>query len=698
MQKKYFIILFYSAAILIGAFLNFLIQPLIGKIITPVYGGTSQVWCLCLLFFQLALLAGYSLAYVLSFFSLRKQAVLYAFFMTAALFLLNVPLQDKWAFSTENNPVISLLLQLIKNLSVPVIMLSTVSTVFQRWFNKVTGENPYYLYSISNIGSFSALLFYPLLIEPNFAVENTVFFWKVGYYILFVVALITIFMLILSKEKYNEEDLSQEENDNKISLKSLLQWIFLSACGTILLISYTNHLVHDIAPVPMLWIIPLSLYLMTFILCFGSRQIYNRLVFIGLSFFFITASALLQSLLTSAQISFVIPLMFDLPTFFLLCMICNGELYNLRPAPQKLSVFYLFIALGGALGGIFVNLIAPVVFDKYIELSMIMMIMTLYSGFLLYKYYPGNIINPKYKNIYIALICLLVINFFCYALWGRESHQLFAQRNFYGTAKVIYSKENDKLILQNGNTIHGLQAIDKKTEDFLNIPTSYFGYDSTIDITNKIMRELYPDSPKSIGIIGLGVGTIAYYGEKGDDITFFEIDPKIISIAKNNFAFLKTSKAKLDIILGDGRLCLKKQNKKYDIFIVDAFSSDSIPVHLLTEEAVALYKSHLKKDGVLVFHVSNRFLDLNKVLANAASKFDYNSVNIISDPQTTKEDIIFKSNYVVFYKNENFYKKLNQYPPRNKSTVIYKKKLISDKKQKVWTDNYNNLFSVIKFD
>lgn len=385
--KANFLWIFYCITIGLGAFMMFLIQPLIGKIITPQYGGVSQVWCLCLLFFQLALLLGYTLTYFLNFLPTRVQGIIYMLLMTISLFFVHIPLGDQWMPKNVESPVMHLLTLLLTYLAVPVILLSTVSIIHQNWFKTITDKNPYHLYSLSNLGSLSALIFYPLLIEPNLSISFTLKLWTVFYWILVIFICISSIILIKScKNKIIEQ--KKTENHFPIKKGDYLFWLLLSFLGTGLLISFTNHLTHDIAPVPLFWVIPLSLYLISFILCFSSKNLYNRSVFFISSHFLLALLLIIHITYTYphilkkfhlfnfglAFISLPVQIFINLLCLFCLCMICNGEIYKSRPHPNHLALFYLIIAFGGALGGIFVNIIAPNIYNKYLEFPLLIFI------------------------------------------------------------------------------------------------------------------------------------------------------------------------------------------------------------------------------------------------------------------------------------------------------------------------------------
>lgn len=703
MFKNKYIWLLYSSIVYLGAFLMFLIQPVVGKIITPQYGGVSQIWCLCLLFFQVVLLGGYGLAYLLSKFSLKIQGYTYAALMIISIFFIQIPLSDGWMVTNSDNPTFDLLLKLTSNLAFPVVMLSTVSVIAQNWYRLIFHKNPYHLFSISNLGAFTALLSYPFFIEPNLTVSFTVKYWIWSYwFIVTAVCIASVLLLIANKNLLKQE----ETTDQSPPLKTdYLSWFALSAAGTILLTSFTQHLTQDIAPVPLLWIIPLALYLMSFVLSFGRKKLYYRQGFIvaGLIFtllFFILKIPAISGLIMSY---FEYPIIFTtfltLTTLFLLLMICHGELYESKPNVKYLSKFYLIMAFGGAFGGFFVNIIAPNIFNDFLEYKIIALIIALYMGYLVFNHKLKLLYSQKAGYVLTLIIISGIIYGFLNSLFinynqgiKAQEVELLSKRNFYGVAKVRFSRvaQTSGLYLVNGTTIHGVQLLASGIKQFINKPVVYHINNSAYAIAYKLMKERRGEKSLKIGNIGLGIATIAYYGKSGDEITFYEIDPKIVDIATKEFGFIKDSKAKINIIVGDGRLSLKKQPpQNYDILLIDAFNSDAVPVHLLTREAIQLYLSHLKPDGVLLFHLSNKYVDFSPVINNIAQDMGLNAIG-------TKTRVLFSSNHITLSR-ENWFKNYvknpifkEQYPNTICIDPVWTPNV------GIWTDDYSNILTTIK--
>ncbi len=703
MNKK--IWLLYSAAILMGAFLMFLVQPLIGKIVTPKYGGGSQVWCVCLLFFQLTLLGGYGLTWALSRLKPRSQAIAYMALMGVSLFLVHIPLGEEWAPAAQDDPTFNLLSRLLVYLAVPAVLLSTVSTTIQNWFRLASRENPYQLYSVSNIGSMSALLSYPALIEPMLSVSATLRYWIWGYWLLVAVAVGSALLLLKALKDHPEgvapaespeAEADSPEGRSMPTQRLFAWWIFLTAMGTSLLISFTNHITHNIAPVPLLWVLPLALYLLTFIIAFARDGLYNRAAFVLLGqlllvvmFFFSFPSPWLRVGLT-------------LLSLFMLCMVCHGEVYASRPASRALPAFYLAIAFGGALGGILINLVAPVVFDTFVEMPALMLAMALLTLALMSRHQLRLFYYPVLDKAYMVLLVLFFV-------WqgavtfdpAGDAEVAMAERNFYGSAEVLVQRGSGglpgQMILMNGTIRHGTQLFDEKKGQFLYQPTTYFTETSGAGIAERLIRAHRQGKPLRVGIIGLGVGTLAAYGQLGDHITFYELDPKVKAIAESDyFSFLRNAKADINVVMGDARLMMQDEpSQNYDMLVLDAFSSDAIPVHLLTREAFQLYQRHLKKDGLLVVHISNLYLDLKRVTGTMAHEMGYTGLHILSkrmDLRTTPSIYTVMSAAPWFVNDFKALDLKREYPD-----VEYRPALPSPG-MPIWTDDHNTLWPVVHLD
>ncbi len=662
--------LLFSLNVFLGAFLLFLIQPLVGKILTPMYGGVSQVWILCLFFFQFALLGGYTFTYLVSKLKKNHQAVIYIVFIILSLFILEIPMDD--AVQPDFlSPAWSLLSVLIKYLFIPLVFVSSVSTLMQNWYGITRRQDPYFLYSTSNTGSVLALLFFPLVLEPNFPINFAADMWQYAYWLLALTVIISA-VLVIRGENLTAKSIEKPET-GKISLKNFLLWLCFSFMGTALLLSYTAHLTHDIAPVPLLWILPLGIYLTTFIIIFGKTEPYNR------AFYVFTAFFLVILILTQSSYVGLYKILLVLCLLYSLLMIFHGELYELRPVYRKLPVFYLYIALGGALGGVFVNFIAPILFNSNLEFIILNVIAFSFIIFIIFRHNLRLFYSPDIEKVF-RVAAIFAILYFSWIHVEEEISKLhnpdiIESRNFYGAIAVKKTKERIKLI--NGRIMHGFQPISPASGELIYEPTAYYSKLSPLGISIGLYREKTGGKPLKIGAIGLGAGTLAYYGLEGDLINFYEIDPKVIDIAKNQFSFIRDSKAEVNIILGDGRLNIAKSPEKYDIILVDAFNGDAIPVHLLTKEAIDVYNDRLKEGGLILFHISNKYLDLHKVL---------NGITLTAT-STEKDQYLTSSQYCLVSDPDWLSKEGANYPnleiKKNKTTAL-------------WTDNFSNILSVFK--
>ncbi|HEY9688309.1 MAG TPA: fused MFS/spermidine synthase [Coleofasciculaceae cyanobacterium] len=675
-----------AAAIWLGAFLMFLIQPLVGKIVTPQYGGVSQVWSACLMFFQITLLLGYGFTFLVSRFALKTQAIVYTVLLGLSALVMHIPLGMNWAPPEGSDPLLHLLKNLFTYVSLPCILLATVSTMLQNWYGITRQSSPYYLYSISNVGSMLALLVYPTLVEPTLTVSQTVEAWGWGYRLLIILILLCS---IRGFKWFGKARQRQDEAGIAPVRRDYLWWVFLSACGTVLLISMTHYISDSLAPVPMLWILPLAVYLLSFILTFSHEKIYHRRFFLHAAI--VSMLLLLVPSVIEMPLTFSISLL--LSVLFLLCMVCHGEIYHRRPQRAHLPGFYFAIAAGGALGGILVNLAAPMIFDNYIEFPLILLTVGIISLLTIWRERLFLFKTQGWNNAYVGMAILLMAGIYSLNFLMPKPELVLARRNFYGSAQIYLREQLNALTLTNGTTLHGLMLLDVKTRHFQYTPTTYYVEDSAVGIANRFMRERRKAQPLKIGVVGLGIGTIAAYGQPGDEITFFEIDPKIVAIARENFRFLADSKAQTRILMGDGRLTLTRLSpQQYDVLVIDAFNSDSIPVHLLTREALAAYLTHLKPDGLLLFHISNSYLQLQDVIGNLAVNAHLNGLTVFN-PRTQPKGS--PSLYGILSRDRWFTDRAGE--PRFKQD--YPNAALTSLKWQprvgVWADDYSNLFSIL---
>lgn len=678
LKKRPLVITWFCLTTFLGAFLLFQLEPLVGKIVTPKYGGTASIWSVCLLFFQLVVLTGYGLTLAITKLSKRMQIICYVMLVAVSLFWNRVPAGEFWQLSITEEPVWNLLIALAKNAAVPCIVLATVSGVMQFWFGLAKLGNPYPLYSVSNIGSFTALLVYPILIEPRFTIPKTLSIWSAGYSAL--AALIAVCATVFWQTPKNDKlsDLTQDANNdaNKpVTPKAFLWWTTLSLMGSLVLLSYTNYITSDITPMPMLWVLPLAIYLLTFALVFGNLAFYKR------GFFLNTWMPICAIEPLCTQFSTALGLALNLFLIFELCMICHGELSKSKPPVKHLPAFYFAVSLGGALGGIFVGIVAPFVFNFDAERFFVLVILGLFTVYEVAVKKFQKVGKNNFAFIIIGIMLILTL-----IAWCKITPQeiVYRQRNFYSAVRV--KKQNDCLALIHGNIIHGQQYLDpaRKTQ------AAGFYYGPPLAVVADFVHSCHSPAPIAIGAVGLGVGTLAVYGRKSDTITFYELDPKIKIIADRMFTYLSQSKAKVSVFVGDGRALLQAKTPQfYDLILIDAFNGDAIPCHLLTREALLVYLKHLKPDGILLFHTTNRYVDLAPLLGNLAKDLKLAVCGI---------RFLNTITYVAMCRDGEQIQKLTQFAYDHKASypTVETYKVPIDASKALWTDDFTSLFGVLK--
>jgi hypothetical protein len=665
--------LIFVAAVFISSFLLFAVQPMVAKFLLPSFGGTAAVWATCLVVFQTLLLAGYSYAHLLRT-NLSPKAQRWVHLGVVAVALVFLPPAPTVAANAAATPVWSLLRSLLTSIGVPFFALSATAPLLMEWFRQSFPERSAdRLYAFSNAGSLLALLAYPVLLEPILTRTMQARVWAGGMALFLVVCAATAWLSMRrvsvegvkrllepalgsrepqvgSKNKNAAKEANYKKESSSVPAPGLPSWLWvaLPACGSGLLLALTNQISQDVAPMPLLWVAPMSIYLLTFILCFEGPRSYRRGFFIAAAFagFLFLAWLLDQGYLQG----FTVQVGGYLAVLFLGCMVCHGELYRLRPPPERLTAYYLAISLGGALGGVFVALLAPALFKTLLETPILALAVPALCTFILWREQPHTeqrveakpgraAVTPKrlqssYHPLLLGLqpriaallgIAAILLSL-GYVMWDQRKGSIFFARNFYGAYRV---KEGPTLLLDgvnypltagnarvllSGQIYHGLQFTDPGSAME---PTSYFTAEGGLGLA---FGALPVSTNRNIGIIGLGAGTIAAWGQAGDHIRYYELNPNVLSIAKSEFTFLSRCPAQVDVILGDGRLSLARDTNQFDLFVLDAFAGDSIPMHLLTEEAMRIYTQHLKPEGVLAFHISNSHLDLEPVVRALAEK------------------------------------------------------------------------------
>jgi hypothetical protein len=619
----------YAGALFLGAFLLFQVQPLIGRLLVPMFGGASAVWMTCLMFFQTLLLLGYAYAHLLaSRLSPRAQAWTHGALLAAALPCL--PLEASLAPAGEGRgPTLSILLLLTTTIGAPFLLLSATSPLLQFWFARLHPDrSPYRLYATSNAGSLLALVSYPALVEPNLSLRAQALGWSLG--VLALVALLWACAAALHRSGGEREAAAPGAPP---SARDQALWLAFATAGSVLLLGTTNQLCQNVAPVPFLWILPLVLYLLSFILCFESDRFYARDAFGWL--FVLAILGVVAAFLLGPQLG--LPAQVGAFSFALFagCMVCHGELARSRPAAAHLTRFYLTVSAGGALGGVLVTLVAPLVFPTFWELS-VGLGLTCLLRVLAPRLAVRREAQPRrgaparlaWKRLAAGAAALALVALLGPPAWAgflRRSAVLSLTRNFYGVLKVSEERADDPALhqrrLTHGRTVHGLQFLASERRG---LATAYYGPASGVGIALRALVAAR-EEPR-VGVIGLGAGTLAAYADAGATFRFYELDPAVVTIAERDFSFLRDARsrgARIEVATGDGRLRLAEElargaHSDFDLLVLDAFSSDAIPVHLLTLEALDLYLQRLRPAGVLAIHVSNHYLDLAPLVGTLA--------------------------------------------------------------------------------
>lgn len=610
----------YAVVVILSAFLLFQVQPLIGKCILPWFGGTPAVWTTCMLVFQLLLFGGYAYAHLTAkCLSPRGQAWLHIGLLMTALCTLPIIPDASWKPAGEDAPALRIVLLLVATIGLPYFILSSTSPLVQSWFSRThAGQTPYRLYSLSNVGSLLALLSYPFVVEPSLATDSQASLWSWAFAVFAALcAWGAVRMFLATPTETREPSQTDPVPVAQPSWGLTTQWFGLAMTASILLLATTNQVCLDVAVVPFLWVIPLALYLLTFILCFESERWYSR------RYYTVTAVVLLLAAINMIRLGSEVSILLQIATYFGMmfscCMVCHGELAAIKPHPRYLTAYFLTISAGGAAGGLFVGLLAPMLFVSYNEFYFgIFCFMFLYITLRLREdsfHWP----LPNWTcPLAVAGLILIVLGLLVQA--GRHTTgNIAVSRNFYGVLRVLRASEpqSDEPMLQlaHGRITHGSQfvAVEKQ-----HIPTAYYAESTGI---GKLLASFDANEPRHIGVVGLGIGTLAAYGRSGDRIRMYEINPQVIELAREHFSFLRDCAAEQTIITGDARLSLEfEPPQQFDVLVLDAFSGDAIPVHLLTSEAVQVYLKHLKPNGILACHISNLHFNLKPVLAGLAAE------------------------------------------------------------------------------
>ena len=750
----------FALTIFTGAFLLFQVQPLIGKFILPWFGGGPGVWTTCLLFFQVVLLGGYAYAHFsTSRLSPRRQVILHAVLLALSLALLPITPGDGWKSDLGGDPNLRILLLLAATIGLPYFVLSSTGPLMQQWFSQTNpGVSPYRLYALSNVGSLLALLSYPAYFEVKFSRQAQAVMWSAGLAVFAILCGVCAWILwrrspasAPAGSETASADSAPEKTEEPPSATDRFLWVVLPMVASVLLLATTNKLCQEVAVIPFLWVLPLALYLLSFIICFDHARWYHRGTFISLLVVGMAAAA--QILPAGTDVPMRLQIVAYNVVLFLACMVCHGELYRLKPAPARLTSYFLLISLGGALGGFLVAIVAPAFLSDYRELQLGLWLLSYLLGVLCFRHASreiayaaaigavgvlaalpglntlfdgGRPLGEEYLTFFkdrwpyitagVVAFILGAVDFrrfrlsaewqprlagFVMALsvglgavfvmtWEdrRRDDILSATRNFYGTLKVINynagDEEENYHLLLHGATTHGIQFT---RPDKAVMPTTYYADASGVGLAINNL----PQTPRRLGLVGLGTGTLAAYARGGDYLRIYEINPDVEQLARKHFKYLDYCQGKVDIVMGDARLMMEREvaagnTQKFDLLALDAFSSDAIPVHLLTREAFQTYLRQIRDDGVIAVHISNRYLDLRPVVERLAAEFGLSTVCISEDSEANWW--VYATTWVLVSRDKTFL--------AAKDIAAAADTAAGTKAGPLWTDDFASLYAILK--
>lgn len=731
-------ILLFASTLFISASLMFVLQPMFGKVLLPLLGGAPSVWNTCMVFYQSILFVGYLYAHLISTQQKQnRQILIHGVIMLASCLSLPIALSGNTAPPTESDPTLWLLSILAASIGLPFFVISTTAPLLQKWFSTIghqTSHDPYYLYAASNAGSLIALLSYPFLLEPNIGLQNQLDFWSIGY-LLLSLAIMRCMIYLRRMETAGETTMPATKFIiEKPDKHTLFHWLALSFVPSSLLLALTNFISTDIAAVPLLWVIPLGLYLLAFILVFSKFGATIHPSILALQPWIITPLIVYLSYFVTLSHQLTI-LSIHFLGFFVSVMVCLGELAKRRPSTQYLTSYYLIMSLGGMLGGLFNTFIAPLIFNSIFEYPLMLAAALLLrphkaTAGVYHKIQLPQLVLPVYVAAFALLLYFTLDDFSQYLLVGAvvtlaainfyvfhknlvhlilysavivsctnsfselDKRTLYKERSFYG----VLSVKQEPIVNENGETeiMHRLYSgsIEHGSQRQAGAyRCDTIGYYNRLGPIGQLFTEYGPHNRFwRIGVVGLGSGGLSAYAKPDQYWTFYELDPHVVELAKDPdyFSFLKDCAENYRIIVGDGRLALDQaKNHQFDLLILDAFTSDSVPTHLMTREAVALYFSNLKPDGILVFHISNRHLALQHVLADHAQQLGFEA--LIQTFRPGKEaPLAHRSDWVVAAKE------LAPLEPLLHSDLGKWQKLRQISEINSWTDDFTSIVSIWK--
>lgn len=658
----------FALSIAAGAALLFVVEPLFARLALPVLGGAPAVWNTALVFYQATLLAGYLYAHLLRRLPRAAQLVVHLPLLAAAFLVLPIAMPAGWAPPADADPVGWLLVVLAVSVGLPFFAVSTTSPLLQEWFARTRHQrsrDPYFLYAASNVGSFLGLVAYPFLLEPYLRLVDQARLWEVAY------ALLAVLVVACGVVAWRSASAAREcaADTERLGWRRRARWVALAAVPSSLLLGVTTYLTTDIASVPLLWVVPLALYLLTFVHAFGGQVLVAQRtlaralpVAVVLMTAFLTANALETGLGPSGVLAGA-----HLLTFAIVALLLHGALAEDRPGSARLTEFYLWVSLGGVAGGAFNALVAPLIFPTVVEYPLALL--------------AACLVAPGLRPIVRVVASTAVVLFAAYGLVGGSARTLVLERSFFGVHHVVADEQDGLRVYLNGSTLHGSQHTDpaRRLET-----TSYY---TSAGPLGDVMRA---SRGEPVAVVGLGAGTMACLGESGQRVDFYELDPLVAHIARRDFTYLADCPPATRVILGDGRLSLAASSDRYGLVVLDAFTSDAIPVHLLTREALALYLSRLEPHGLMAFHVSNRHLDLEPVLGDLAVADGLVALTRedLDVPQARVEEGASGSTVVVIARTREDLALLASAPGWRDTRT--------DPSAGVWTDDYSSVFAILR--
>ena len=698
-----FAALLFAATIGVGACLLFQVQFILGKQVLPWFGGAPAVWTTCMLFFQLLLLLGYAYAHLLSGLPPARQRNLHlaALGLALALLLARVALwpspitpSDAWKPGEGDSPALAILGLLLFTIGPPFLVLSATGPLLQSWYARVfPGASPYRLYALSNLGSLLGLLSYPFALEPLLPVAGQGWLWSGGF-LLFALGCAGAALLggqapVLT-DSSRSAAVPKDIRPPTPGRRGL--WFILAMLASVLLLAITSQISLEVAVIPFLWMLPLSLYLLSFVLCFEYERVYHRGLWVALLLLGAGATAVIIRVGVDAPM--LLQLAVYLLTLFFACMVCHGELVRHKPDPRHLTGFYLLVSAGGAAGGLFTALVAPNVFPDLWELPLALVaactLAIVLAGRSVRAWRPANL-----RHAYTALATaylLALAGVLAYHAHHELDDHIHVSRGFFGVLRVDQDVgENNELRtrLRHGRIIHGFQFADPELS---RMPTSYYGPNSAVGLAIRNHPRRLRSEPLRLGFVGLGAGTLACYAAQADSVRFYEINPDVVALSSGDkpfFTYLRDAPGEVSVAIGDARINLEREPaQQFDVLALDAFSSDSIPAHLLTVEAVQLYLRHLRdRDSVLAIHISNRYLDLDPVVRGIAEKL---GLTVLRIDDAESNDMVYSSDWMLLARDPAALASAELQVPAEPQPDP------GDQPWPLWTDAYSNLLEVFK--